>query len=156
MTSSKLRHHHRRHDVSPLYQFTTSSSEFDKDYSKYNNDNVDNEDDANARSQFGTKLYWDAMYDVHFPDDVEALFGLAYERYRFGNGSLRREGSISRLAKDVRRDIVPSFPQFRRYFKSDENYADNIIVSGQPEECISSFSCSHARTNFYSISFILG
>ena len=61
-SSSKLRHRHR-HDVSPLYQFTTSSSEFDKDYSKYNNDNVGNEDDANARSQFGTKLYWDAMYE---------------------------------------------------------------------------------------------
>lgn len=65
----------------------------------------------------------------HFPDDMEALFGLAYERYRFGNGSLQGEGSISRLAKDVRRDIVPSFPQFRRYFRSDENYADKIIVS---------------------------
>ena len=62
-SSSKLRHRHRHDDVSPLYQFTTSSSEFDKDYSKYNNDNVDNKDDANARSQFGTKLYWDAMYD---------------------------------------------------------------------------------------------
>ncbi|KAL7453181.1 hypothetical protein ACHAWC_005934 [Mediolabrus comicus] len=60
-SSSKLRHRHRsRHDVSPLYQFTTSSSEFDKDYSKYNNNN---DEDANARSQFGTKLYWDAMYD---------------------------------------------------------------------------------------------
>lgn len=65
----------------------------------------------------------------HFPDDMETLFGLAYERYRFGNGSLHGEGSLSRLAKDVRRDIVPSFQQFRRYFKSDENYADKIIVS---------------------------
>lgn len=69
----------------------------------------------------------------HFPDDVESLFGLAYEQYRFGNGSLHGEGSLSRLAKDVRRDIVPSFPQFRRYFNSDENYADKLIVS----ECLS-------------------
>jgi len=64
-----------------------------------------------------------------FSDDIETLFGLAYERYRFGNGNLHGEGSLVRLAKDVRRDIVPSFPQFRRYFKSDENYADKIIVS---------------------------
>jgi len=65
----------------------------------------------------------------HFSDDIETLFGLAYERYRFGNGSLHGEGSLSRLAKDIRRDIVPSFPQFRRYFKNDENYADKLIVS---------------------------
>jgi len=64
----------------------------------------------------------------HFSDDIETLFGLAYERYRFGNGNLHGEGSLSRLAKDVRRDIVPSFPQFRRYFKNDENYADKLIV----------------------------
>jgi len=68
----------------------------------------------------------------HFSDDIETLFGLAYERYRFGNGNLHGEGSLSRLAKDVRRDIVPSFPQFRRYFKNDGNYADKLIVS----ECI--------------------
>ena len=68
----------------------------------------------------------------HFSDDIETLFGLAYERYRFGNGNLHGEGSLSRLAKDARRDIVPSFPQFRRYFKNDENYADKLIVS----ECI--------------------
>ncbi len=82
----------------------------------------------------------------HFPDDMESLFGLAYERYRFGNGSLHGEGSLSRLAKDVRRDIVPSFPQFRRYFKSDENYADKVIVS----ECISDrlYTSSIAVTNF--------
>jgi len=64
-SSSKRRRRHR-HDVSPLYQFTTSSSEFDKDYSKYNTNNNFNEnddEDANARSQFGTKLYWDTMYD---------------------------------------------------------------------------------------------
>jgi SAM-dependent methyltransferase len=59
--SSSKRHRHR-HDVSPLCQFTTSSSEFDKDYSKYN-ENENDDDDANARSQFGTKLYWDAMYE---------------------------------------------------------------------------------------------
>ena len=66
-----LRHHHRHHLTNPprirrrpphygaLYQFTTSSSEFDKDYSKFQ----DNDADANARSQFGTKSYWDAMYE---------------------------------------------------------------------------------------------
>ena len=50
----------RRPPKNPLYQFTTSSSEFDKDYSKYQGDD---DDDANARSQFGTKSYWDAMYE---------------------------------------------------------------------------------------------
>ncbi len=65
----------------------------------------------------------------YFSDDMESLFGLAYEQYRFGNGNLHGEGSLARLAKDVRRDIVPRFPQFTRYFKSDENYADKIIVS---------------------------
>jgi len=43
-----------------LYQFTTSSSEFDKDYSKFQGDD---DADANARSLFGTKSYWDAMYE---------------------------------------------------------------------------------------------
>ncbi len=50
----------RRPPQEPLYQFTTSSSEFDKDYSKYQGDD---DDDSNARSQFGTKSYWDAMYE---------------------------------------------------------------------------------------------
>ena len=36
-----------------------SVSEFDKDYSKYRND----DEDTDARSQFGTKSYWDAMYE---------------------------------------------------------------------------------------------
>ena len=50
----------RRRWNSPLFQFTTSSSEFDKDYSQYADDDGE---DAGARSQFGTKSYWDAMYD---------------------------------------------------------------------------------------------
>ena len=65
----------------------------------------------------------------YFSDDVESLFGLAYERYRFGDGNVYGEGTLSRLATDVRRDIVPSFPQFRRYFEGNENYADKVIVS---------------------------
>lgn len=36
-----------------------SLSEFDKDYSKY----VNSDEDTEARSQFGTKSYWDAMYE---------------------------------------------------------------------------------------------
>ncbi|KAL7439528.1 hypothetical protein ACHAXH_005962, partial [Discostella pseudostelligera] len=50
-------HPHRR-----LYQFTTSNSEFDKDYSKYSTASS-SEEDTDAKSQFGTKVYWDAMYD---------------------------------------------------------------------------------------------
>ena len=37
-----------------------SQSEFDKDYTKYQK--VD-DSDAKARSDFGTKWYWDSMYD---------------------------------------------------------------------------------------------
>mmetsp|Transcript_3110 Transcript_3110/g.6856 ORF Transcript_3110/g.6856 Transcript_3110/m.6856 type:complete len:277 (-) Transcript_3110:155-985(-) len=51
---------HRRSKHSPLNQFTTSASEFDKDYSQFQGDN---DADAEARSQFGTKSYWDAMYE---------------------------------------------------------------------------------------------
>ena len=48
--------------ISPLHQFTTSSSEFDKDYSKFQR--VDSSDeDAKAKSDFGTKWYWDSMYE---------------------------------------------------------------------------------------------
>lgn len=50
----------RPNNLPPLNQFTTSSSEFDKDYTKYRGDD---ERDADARSQFGTKAYWDAMYE---------------------------------------------------------------------------------------------
>lgn len=50
----------RLHRVnSRLRQFTTSSSEFDKDYSQFQDDSAD----AEARSLFGTKNYWDAMYE---------------------------------------------------------------------------------------------
>mmetsp|Transcript_27005 Transcript_27005/g.46059 ORF Transcript_27005/g.46059 Transcript_27005/m.46059 type:complete len:290 (-) Transcript_27005:288-1157(-) len=50
---------HCRSKQSSLQQFTTSASEFDKDYSQFQGD----ESDAEARSQFGTKSYWDAMYE---------------------------------------------------------------------------------------------
>lgn len=41
-------------------------TEFDKDYSQYQDD-----DEVDAKSQFGTKSYWDAMYDGmgHFSSD---------------------------------------------------------------------------------------
>ena len=60
MTSPPARRKRHRPTQEPLYQFTTSSSEFDKDYSKFQGDD---DEDANARSQFGTKSYWDAMYE---------------------------------------------------------------------------------------------
>ena len=46
---------------SRLHQFTSLNSEFDKDYSKYSLSLPDV--DYDAKSQFGTKLYWDAMYE---------------------------------------------------------------------------------------------
>lgn len=59
-----LKPFHPRHR---LNQFTTSNSEFDKDYSKYSfassSSSSGDDDDNDAKSQFGTKLYWDAMYD---------------------------------------------------------------------------------------------
>jgi SAM-dependent methyltransferase len=55
-----IRHRRRPKNRPPLNQFTTSLSEFDKDYTKYRGDD---ERDADARSQFGTKAYWDAMYE---------------------------------------------------------------------------------------------
>lgn len=62
-TSSSSLYYQRGHRRlnSPIFlkQFTTSSSEFDKDYSKVLGD----ENDADARSDFGTKGYWDAMYE---------------------------------------------------------------------------------------------
>eukprot|EP00585_Thalassiosira_rotula_P009926 CAMPEP_0196155320 /NCGR_PEP_ID=MMETSP0910-20130528/40458_1 /TAXON_ID=49265 /ORGANISM="Thalassiosira rotula, Strain GSO102" /LENGTH=258 /DNA_ID=CAMNT_0041419517 /DNA_START=124 /DNA_END=897 /DNA_ORIENTATION=- len=55
-----MRKRHHRSNTSSLGQFTTSSSEFDKDYSKFQEED---ENDSEARSQFGTKSYWDAMYE---------------------------------------------------------------------------------------------
>ena len=52
---------YRKLTTSPLKQFTTSTSEFEKDYSQFSGDENESQD-ANARSDFGTKTYWDAMY----------------------------------------------------------------------------------------------
>jgi len=49
-----------RSSKSHLRQFTTSSSEFEKDYSRFQGED---DADADAKSQFGTKSYWDAMYE---------------------------------------------------------------------------------------------
>ena len=51
------------HRCCQLNQFTTSNSEFDKDYSKYTTSSQFDDEDNDAKSQFGTKVYWDAMYD---------------------------------------------------------------------------------------------
>ncbi|KAL3807940.1 hypothetical protein ACHAXA_005736 [Cyclostephanos tholiformis] len=72
------RHRQRAHDLSRLNQLTTSSSEFDKDYAKYREDD---ESDANARSQFGTKAYWNMMYDGmgEFPADEYSWYYNGYD-----------------------------------------------------------------------------
>ena len=50
-------------DRRPRYSLSSrlkaSVSDFEKDYSQYQDD----DEDVEARSQFGTKSYWDAMYD---------------------------------------------------------------------------------------------
>ena len=63
--------HHVNHNISYFTNYCAqktyrqrtllhqSLSEFDKDYSKY----VNSDEDIEARSQFGTKSYWDAMYE---------------------------------------------------------------------------------------------
>jgi len=63
-TTTNAYHRHRR-----LHQFTTSNSEFDKDYSKYITSPSD--EDTDAKSEFGTKIYWDAMYEGMGDFDAE-------------------------------------------------------------------------------------
>ena len=64
----------------------------------------------------------------HFPDSQEVLFGTAFDLYRYGQHSNDIKSSLSSMARDTNRDIVPLFGAFSRYFKSDENYADTMIV----------------------------
>jgi len=65
----------------------------------------------------------------HFPDSQEVLFGTAFDLYRYGQHSNDIKSSLSSMARDTNRDIVPVFGAFSRYFKSDENYADTMIVN---------------------------
>lgn len=65
----------------------------------------------------------------HFPDSQEALFGAAFDIYKYGTRSNAVKISLSSMARDTNRDITPVFGAFRRYFERDDNYADTLIVS---------------------------
>ncbi len=95
-----------------LYQFTPSNSEFDKDYSKYSSSSSlsDEDDDDDAKSQFGTKLYWDAMYDGmgdfaadehswYYGYEVIRPFLLEYgaQLFSFMNDENTEEGAVEAL-----------------------------------------------------------
>lgn len=85
-------HRHRR-----LHQFTTSNSEFDKDYSKYTTSS--SEEDTDAKSQFGTKVYWDAMYDGMGDFDAEEYSW--YYGYEVIRPHLQEYGEELLLLNDV-------------------------------------------------------
>jgi hypothetical protein len=63
----------------------------------------------------------------HFPDSTELLFGTAFDLYK--NGKQATKSSLSSLARDTNRDVVPVYAAYRRYFNFDDNYADTIIVN---------------------------
>ncbi|KAL7554731.1 hypothetical protein ACHAWF_018259 [Thalassiosira exigua] len=64
----------------------------------------------------------------HFPESVETLFGTALDLYRYGEHPSNRN-SLSSMARDTNRDVVPAFEAFRRYFKFDDNYADTLVTN---------------------------
>ena len=61
-------------------------------------------------------------------DSREQLFRAAFNLYRYGSSS-SAGGSLSHIARDANRDVVPVFESFKRYFQVDSNYADTLIVS---------------------------
>jgi len=66
----------------------------------------------------------------HFPDTQEKLFGTAYDLYRYGQHPNHvNGGSLSGIARNTNRDIVPAFADFRNYFSSDAYYADTMITN---------------------------
>lgn len=67
----------------------------------------------------------------HFQGSEELLFGTASDLYTYGQHSSDIKGfSLSQIARDTNRDVTDgAFTAFKRYFKSDENYADTLIVN---------------------------
>lgn len=67
----------------------------------------------------------------HFPGSQESLFGTAFDLYKYGQrpGDGNVEASLSSIARDPRKDVVPVFKDFRRYYNEDAYYADTMIVS---------------------------
>merc|ERR1719223_2542686 len=67
----------------------------------------------------------------HFKGSEELLFGAASELYTYGEQSSDiKASSLRQIARDTNRDVTDgAFSEFKRYFKSDENYADTIIMN---------------------------
>ena len=64
----------------------------------------------------------------HFPEDQELLLGTAFDLYKYGENPGMAKTSLSKIARETNRDIVPTFQAFERYFSNEENYADVLIV----------------------------
>ena len=68
----------------------------------------------------------------HFSASQEALFGTAFDLYRFGEQPSGVEiSSLRSIARNTNRDVVPLFASVRNYFGTDAYYADTMIVSVQ-------------------------
>ena len=64
----------------------------------------------------------------HFPSSQEVLFGTAFDLYKYGQrAGINSKGSLSSIARDTTKDVVPVFAAFRRYYNSDAYYADTMI-----------------------------
>jgi hypothetical protein len=68
---------------------------------------------------------------MSFSDSQELLFATAFDLYKNGQHSSDIKGgtSLSSIARDTNRDIVPVFQAYTRYFNFDEEYADTLIVN---------------------------
>ena len=64
----------------------------------------------------------------HFSQNEDSLFGTAFDLYKHGQQP-DGKGSLSSIARDTNRDVVPAFAAFRNYFGNDAYYADTMIVS---------------------------
>lgn len=79
----------------------------------------------------------------HFTENSDLLFGTAFDLYKYGEHSADTKiNSLSSMARNTNRDVVPAFESFERYFNNDDNYADTIIVRLQClHTIVYQFSC---------------
>lgn len=64
----------------------------------------------------------------HFTDSQELLIETAFDLYKYGQHPKDVRGSLSSIARNTRRDVVPMYADFRNYFDNDAYYADTMIV----------------------------
>jgi len=94
---------------------------------------------------------------TQFQGSQEMLFGTAFGLYNYGQHSKYTEYSLSSMARDTNRNIVPSFVSFRRYFGSDANYADTMIVNAFQKEGVFQLASADQRKRFivFSLNYML-